>query len=165
VLDRTTARDGSGSSSAGVDGLDLDCGDLLGDEQSTVDGETRMRAVRAAGHHEIDRRVLGAARCAEELGGGISADRAAAHHEQMSTAGPHGKGDLHVGGEVHVGKQPAESRTAQYAGADQAGRAGRGPTERTAEYEAGRAVGWDVTGEAAIGGHAALDGFHTAPVP
>ena len=117
VLDRATARHGS-ASCADVDGHDVDCGDLGGDEQSTVDGETRMRAVRAAGHHEIDRRVLWAARCAEKLGGGESADRAAAHHEQIGTAGPHGKGDLHVRGEVHVGIQPTESRTTQDAGAD-----------------------------------------------
>ena len=90
-----------------------------------MDREARMSAVRPAGYYEIDRRVLGTARWTEQLGGGVSADCTVARHEQIGAAGPHGESDLHVGGEVHVGKQPAESGTAQHAGADQTGRAGR----------------------------------------
>ena len=102
-----------------------------------------MGTVRPAGHHEIDRRVLGTARCTEQFGGGVSADRAAARHEQMGAAGPHGERDLHVGGEVDIGKQPAEPGTAQHAGADQTGGTGGGSTERTAEHESRRRFGRD----------------------
>ena len=126
-----------------------------------MDREARMGPVRPAGHHEIDRRVLGTARCTEQLGGGVSADRTAARHDQMGAAGPDGESDLHVGGEVDVGKQPAESGTAQHAGADQTGGPGRGPTERGAEHEAGRRFGR----RDASGRHAALDEPRPAAVP
>jgi hypothetical protein len=99
-----------------------------------VHEQARLTEQTGAGHRDLGRGVLRAARRAEHLCGGVAGEHPAVGDQQMRGPGAQREVDGHVDGDVDVREQAAERRPAETATGDQPCCDGLGPTEGLLEH-------------------------------